>query len=313
MSSKNEIVNAIKEWGLQNSNVNCILHIGSLINNDNDKYSDIDVIVFCNNVSTFLFEKEWVNEINPFKICYTQINFSGGMPMKRIVFSNGIELDLTPVKYNEILKAFIYCKISKTFFYKILSNNLKDEIENNIQIFNEYTSNGMKYIVDKKNISRSIEFISKSFPKGSFKVTHSMFEENYNYFFHQIIRESIRIVRGELYASKECAEYFSKAKLRELIEWYMKLEKGMGLDTYHNGKKLEYWCDEKILKKMAGIYGYLDFESSKNALFNTFNLYTEIATVVSIKIGYNINFYVEVKDFTEEHVNSIFGDIKKSD
>ncbi|MBQ0741438.1 aminoglycoside 6-adenylyltransferase, partial [Aquimarina celericrescens] len=56
MSSKNEIVNAIKEWGLQNSNVNCILHIGSLINNDNDKYSDIDVIVFCNNVSTFLFE-----------------------------------------------------------------------------------------------------------------------------------------------------------------------------------------------------------------------------------------------------------------
>lgn len=182
-------------------------------------------MVFCKNPNYYLETKEWLNEISPFQICYTQNNISEGVPMRRIVLKNNIEIDFTPIHYREISKAHLFCKLSKTKIYNIIPTKLKASLESKIIGFNMYTSKGREIITDKNNLDIRVKFILETFPYITPKITKFLFEENYNYFFHQIIREAIRLRRGEIYASKECAEYFSKGRLREMIEWYMKTRK----------------------------------------------------------------------------------------
>ncbi len=202
------------------------------------------------------------------------------------------------------------CKIKIIHTY---SQNIKTDLENKIKGFNQFTSNGRKVLIDKTNIDVKIDFINNTFPYTTPKITKFIFEENYNYFFHQIIREAIRLKRGELYASKECAEYFSKGRLREMIEWYMKLENGLDYETYYNGKKLEYWCDLEIVDSMKGIYGELNFESSKEALYQTFTLFNKLALIVAEKIKYDTNKFKNAKIFTNNYINEILiTDFEKS-
>lgn len=305
MKQIEQIKTYLKEWSNNDKNIKYAIIIGSTSHNEADEYSDIDIMVFCKNPNYYLETKEWLNEISPFQICYTQNNISEGVPMRRIVFKNKVEIDFTPINYKEISKAHLFCKLSKTKLYSIIPTKLKVSLESKIIGFNMYTSKGREVIADKNNLDIRVKFISETFPYGTPKITKFLFEENYNYFYHQIIREAIRLRRGEIYASKECAEYFSKGRLREMIEWYMKLQKGLDYETYYNGKKLEYWCDNKIVLKMKNIYGNLNFESSKEALYQTFTLYNELAIIVAEKIKYDTNKFKNTKIFTNNYINEI--------
>jgi hypothetical protein len=77
-------------------------------------------MVFCKNPNYYLETKEWLNKISPYQICYTQNNFSEGVPMRRIIFSNKIEIDFTPLHFKEITKAYLFCKFAKSKLYTLI-------------------------------------------------------------------------------------------------------------------------------------------------------------------------------------------------
>lgn len=303
------IISKIIKWSNTRSDVKCVINFGSLSTNKKDKFSDIDIMIFCSNPNFFLENFSWVNEIFPYQIAYTKKSMIESMPTVKVVFSNFVELDLVPLNYKEISKAFFFAKFSKTVFSKLMAKNTVIQIEENIKAFNNYTCKGLTYYIDKNNYKNKIEFISKTFPIVHEQLSMTMFRDNVNCFFHQLIQEGIKIERRELYASKECAEYFSKVNLREMIEWYMKMKNGNDYNTFCNGKKLEYWCDADIVLKMETIYSKLTYEGCKNSLFSTLYLYDEIALKVLSTIDYNVDDYRKTKNFTLEHLKKIFNEI----
>lgn len=55
---------------------------------------------------------------------------------------------------------------------------------------------------------------------------------------------------------------------------------------------------------MKNIYGNLNFESSKEALYQTFTLYNELV-IVAEKINYDINQFKNTEIFTSNYINEI--------
>lgn len=301
-----QIISRISNWANKRNDIKCIINFGSLSMNTKDQFSDIDIMIFCSNPELLLNDNNWISDISPFKISYTSKSMIESMPTKKVVFSNYVELDIVPINYKEIYKALYFAKIFKTPIYKFIPKTTATEIENNIRAFNNYTSKGLNYFVDKNNYVKKIKYISETFPLINDEIDISMVKENYNSFFHLLIQEAIKIERRELYASKECAEYFSKCNLREMIEWYMKLKKGNDYNTFCNGKKLEYWCEKEVVKEMSNIYGQLNYESCKNSLYSTLQLYNHITLNVLSLLNSDLTKYEETKDFTIKQVNNIF-------
>ncbi|MDF2543739.1 MAG: hypothetical protein K0S47_3457 [Herbinix sp.] len=67
-----------------------------------------------------------------------------------------------------------------------------------------------------------------------------------------------KILRGEIWAAKNCVDSCMKNLLRQMLEGYSKAVNSKDFDAWHDGRFFDNWVDENIKKQLKTAYGTYD-------------------------------------------------------
>jgi hypothetical protein len=289
-----ETINKIKEWGEKNEHTRAIILIGSHAREHNraDRWSDIDVMLFTTRPRQYQHDNKWLEEIGPLLSCYSGLEVAGGTFVKRVFFTDGVEMDITPIPASAIDRAYAYAKLKKKLPFVAISlpASVTAGIEKPIRSFAYYIHRGMRVLVDKKDYKAKIEFIESSFkyqPPGP--PTLSEFELHVEQFWQTAFRMAVKLSRKEFFTARYECEAPMKLNLLTMMEWHAKSLHGWQFETWHKGRFIEKWAEPEIVAGLRGIYGRYDEKDSWESLFNTMNLFQKVSHEVESRLGYQYN------------------------
>lgn len=215
-----------------------------------DEFSDLDVIIVCENYEKFLNSDEKMSQIGDMKISFVEDTFGGGKE-RRILFDDSLDVDFIFLNRNQM------CQLLESgFFDGFFSRGYTVH----------YDINGM---LDNVNV-----------PKNSGKIKRTMTASEFNnivndFWFHTVWCAK-KICRGELWVAIMCVNAYLKFHLLKVMELYF----GGGedfADVWHDGRFLEKWADSQTLSELESCFATYDKEQIVNSLNNTANLFSRLA------------------------------------
>ena len=93
------------------------------------------------------------------------------------------------------------------------------------------------------------------------------------------------ILRGEMWTAYQ-RDQDCKQLLLQMIEWHAKAMHGTEYDTWHAGKFLNEWADQRVIADLKQSFGGYDQSSSWKALIVTFELFRRLSFEVATTFGY---------------------------
>lgn len=226
-----------------------------------DEYSDIDIVISCDTPEKLLYDNEWINRLG--KPIYSFVEDTiAGEKERRLLFEGSLDADLI-ILTDENLK-------------KALSSHMIDEIMNR----------GYKLFFDRSGISDHLKGINTIDDKIYTPMPESDFANLVNDFLFHTVWAEKKINRGELWTAIMCINGYLKGKLLQIIEMYERAVNGNEYDTWHCGRMLEQWADEKITNELSGCFARYDAVDLHSALNSTKKLFIELAKVCAEKYGY---------------------------
>lgn len=226
-----------------------------------DEYSDIDVVISCDVPEKLLYENEWVSRLG--KPIYSFVEDTiAGEKERRLLFEGSLDADLI-IMTDENLK-------------KALSSHIVDDI----------LSRGYKLFFDRSGISDFLNDIKIQKEKTYSPLSEPYFSNLVNDFLFHTVWAEKKINRGELWTAVMCINGYLKGKLLEVIEMYEHAIHGDDYDTWHCGRMLEQWTDQKITDELKSCFACYNADDLRSALKNTKKLFIKLAKVCADKFGY---------------------------
>lgn len=276
-AENDEIIRKLKEWGLGNKDIICMLIGGSQANKNKitDEYSDVDVVVFAKRRKFYDKDLSWIEKIGKLA-SYHEDRI--GVPfiycVHKIYFTNGAHLDLLFWDRRVLsLGAFYLWLRDHTPLLRFIPTLWKKIIIAHFSFFPKYIYRGYYLLVDKKNYRPRMEMIGRKFQYKQSPFSQDKLQDVVSRFWGIAYSTAISIRRNELMCAKIVGDNIMKFKLMELIELYAKLTNGEDFDVHDKGRYLEKWAPAFITKRMKNIYGHYDAGDAWRALMETMDLF----------------------------------------
>lgn len=285
-----ETLNKIKEWAAGNKQMRAVVLIGSQARTQNqaDKWSDIDVILFTSHPQKYQNEDQWLQEIGNLLSCYNGLEVADSTFVKRVYFEDGVGMDVTPVQVRAIDWAYRYAWLKSKLPAGLPSTSFTTKMEKPIRNFAYYIRRGMSVLVDKGNYRDKLNFIESNFKYlAPSAPTLEKLEEQINQFWQTALRMAIKLSRKEFFTAKIECEAPLKLNLLTMLEWHAKCVNGWQFETWHKGRYIERWADPKIVEGLKFVYGRYDERDSWNSLLKTMELFEKVSHEVEGHLRYN--------------------------
>ncbi len=76
-----------------------------------------------------------------------------------------------------------------------------------------------------------------------------------------------------------------KQLLLRMIEWHARSERGWDYDTWHGGRFLEEWADQRTLDGLHKVFAYYEEADVRRALLATMDLFRRIGPETAVRLG----------------------------
>lgn len=272
-----DFLDKLIEWANRNNSVRVAIQTGShtRIDNTADDLSDFDIELFVDDLNKFSSSNDWIQSIEKVWTILPLEN-SVGDPTRLVIFNDGIKVDFTLNKLEEIEKI--------------------KESE-----YDDYFNKGFKVLVDKDQLAKEL-------PPPSYKTlatkrpTQDEFTALVEEFFFEAYHVAKYLRRGSLWAVK-FRDWTTKELLLRMIEWYEKSIHGWDYDTWYLGQKIEKWAEKDLYADLQHVFSHFDVEDSWKALEATVQLFRRIAKETSTKLNYS--YPQEVDDNISNYIESL--------
>lgn len=178
---------------------------------------------------------------------------------------------------------------------------MEEHVEKYEKLIRKFTTwvlnRGIRVLIDKDNLFNNIS----NFLKDNHKLKLTVFPSNkefdnlVNDFWYHAVWSSKKLLRGELWTAKSCVDGYMKYKLLKLIEWHAVIKKGEDYDTWHSGRYLDKWADNKIKEDIKKCFAHYNEEDIKQAMYNTMSLFRRVAQEVSRALDYKYSIIADQK------------------
>jgi len=254
------IKNRILELAADDNGIKAIIAIGSSTRTEvkADEYSDLDLLIAADDTDSWLYGNipEQFGEV---RISFVEPSL-GGAKERRILYENALDVDMiifTPEQLTNAIKEGVagwvcnrgYSVLYDTMdFQRLLNENVNHEINHNIPAEAEY-----------------INMVN-------------------DFCFHTVWA-SKKILRGEFWTAKMCIDAYLKNHLLRMIEMYSVCK--YSADVWHDGRFLDKWADSTIKESLSKCFAHYDKADMISALFETKNLFVQLAEATAEINGYN--------------------------
>ena len=258
---ENLLLNAIVRFAETSDSVTALILIGSRarIAMKADAYSDIDLVLVVKDAQPFLSGDEWLKAIAPYHISFTEPTLEG-QAERRVLFAGAQDVD--------------FVIVNESAAEKTLDSGIAADI----------FARGARMLVNKQNLS-----LPPSPPEARPAFAAAGEAEFVNlvqdFWFHAIWTAK-KLLRGEIWTAKNCADAYMKRKLLWMIEQHAHAARHTDRDTWYAGRFIERWADADVLEYLRTTYAHFDLPDIARALQETMELFRRLAKETAEALGY---------------------------
>ena len=280
-----EIKENICRYSEVDSAVKAVIAIGSTTRESikADEYSDLDLIIVTDSPTSW-YSGEYPMQLGEISIGFLEPTLGNGKEY-RAIYDEDKDVDMiifTPEQFTEAVK-----------------NGTAGWVMNR----------GYDFLCDKAGFSELVrEYVNLSVVSP--QISESEFLNLTNDFYFHNIWAAKKLLRGELWSAKICVDGYLKNHLLKMIELYCYQKDGR--DIWHDGRFIDRWADDWILEKLGLCFAHYEKSDIRNALFNTHDLFRNLATMIAEKNGFEYPLKAEttakeyIKGNRENENNQLF-------
>jgi len=246
--------------------VAALVLIGSRARTDRkaDAFSDIDLIMIVKDAEPFIRSDSWLQEIGGFHITFTEATISG-QTERRVMFDNAQDVDFVIMDEDAAMQAL--------------------RQGDAVGVFNR----GYRVLVNKHHV----KFPERT-PGAAFTpAAEAEYLNNTHDFWYHTIWTTKKLLRGELWAAKFCADGYMKWKLLWMIEQYEHTVRKSGGDTWYAGRFVDSWAADDVLGDLKSTFAHYDRADIAAALLETMKLFRRLAQAVAQTCGFEYPIHAD--------------------
>ena len=249
-------------WTESQKDIRAVIIVGSQARTDHpaDKWGDLDLMIYTNNVGQYFRDKGWLNKTGDVLISFMHQTVAG-QPELLVLFEGGYNVD---------------------FVFQPLSS-LEELIE--LDVLPDTFKRGYKVILDKDGVAGRLKS-SQSAPLKAHPPTEEMFLQIVNMYLYASLYVAKQLCRNERWLVK-IRDANLKECLLNMIQWQAGVDSGWNIDVWHFGKFMHEWGDKKTMERLNKVYGHFDSHDSWDALFATNELFRSLSTYVGSELGFH--------------------------
>lgn len=261
-AERERMLENISAWGASCQDIMGLALVGSSARLDHpaDEWSDIDLVVITHHPDQYLETSEWSNVIGKPWISTFETDPAGKIVEQRILFCNGIDVDFIVISHEK----------ETAFQDEPLASIMK---------------RGMRILIDKIGVFPAFAYSADDTQDYS-GPTPGEFTALVNDFWFHAVWTAKKIKRGELWTAKSCCDVYMKHLLLKMIEWYTHAFGVTEQNTWYNGRFIEQWAPEIVLKSLPDIFAHYDEKDIWKALRKTMQLFDTIASETARRMQY---------------------------
>jgi len=267
-SERDPILQKLVNWGSSRPSVRVMILTSTRAIPDAslDPFSDYDVIVVATAVRPYYEDRSWLEEFGKVLVLYRD-------PMKPdyghdrfayiTQYEDGLKIDFTlwPVEILEMIGS---------------DPNLPDELDA-----------GYLVLLDKDGLAADLKPPSYQAYIPS-PPDRQAYETTVEEFFHETTYVAKMLWRDELMPAKYSLDYVMKILyLRRMLVWYMEIDSGWKVKPGVLGKGLRNRLDPGTWRRLESTYAGADLEDNWTALFESVDVFRNVAKEVAIQLGYD--------------------------
>ena len=225
-----------------------------------DAWSDLDIILFANDVETFQDSTDWIAALAPIWIAVIGRTVAGD-PEQQILFEGVHQVDFV----------FHDAAILPGMREMIASGNLPDILRR-----------GIRMLVDKDDQIVAPE------PAGlpaRMPPSEAEFRGWLDRFWFSAVYVAKQGARGDLLSFKG-GEMGLKNQLLALIEWHTRATYGWDTDTWHNARFLKEWADPRVYTQLQQTYTPFDAAATWDGFLALLDMVRWTSAEVSAHLGF---------------------------
>ncbi|MDO5656685.1 MAG: AadS family aminoglycoside 6-adenylyltransferase [Flavobacteriaceae bacterium] len=266
MKAREEKLQSITTWGLNNPDVVIMLLTSSLVNPlaPIDGFSDLDIEIIFKDNSPYILQKKWL------------LNF--GIPLAII------EEDEQAFEHMHAMKMVLYDDEVKVDF-KLFSLP-KFEKEINKKTLHPDWDIGYKVLFDKSGITSKMA--APTYLASIIKKPNQQEFENLIYaFWWDTTYVAKCLKRGDIFYAKFMSESVIRTEyLTPLIEWYIAEKHDFTITTNKHGRLFKKYLPTEIWNKIEKTFSAHEIPENWSALFAMADLVSQMGRYLAIKLNY---------------------------
>lgn len=281
-----DLVSRFVAWAGERDDLRAAVAIGSRVRDDRpaDEFSDLDLLLFATDPDAFIDGDDWTRAFGDPILSFVEGTATGDRRERRVLFAGGLDVDFVPLDVSEIEAM-------------LAGDGVPDE-------FADVLGRGHAFLLDEDGYAERFATLDLEPPEsGPALPTEDEFAERVADFWYHALWSARKLARGELWTAKGGLDGYAKREcLLPMVEWHARAANGVD-GTWHEGRFLETWADERVLADLEDSFARYDREDVERALLATMDLFRWVARETAETAGYD---YPEEAD---ERVSALVSDV----
>jgi aminoglycoside 6-adenylyltransferase len=251
------IINRLLALAHDAPDIKAVIVIGSQARSEHpaDEYSDLDLFMLVDDPDVFLSSSGWLEQIGHYWMWFTEDTI-GGAKERRVLFENALDVDFLLFTEAQFRRALHDGELQALF------------------------ARGHLVLLDEVKIATCLP-IQPTPHLDDAPPSQAEFSNLINDFWYHTVWSAKKLRRGEIWVATSCLNGYMRSHLLKLIEWHAHVTHGWNYDTWHSGRFLEQWADNKIVQALHGTFAHYDPADVKQALLATMSLFRSLALEVA--------------------------------
>ncbi len=270
-------------WLRQQDDIAAVLLVGSLARDDGsgDVWSDLDYMIYTSRPQKYLDSTDWIHQFGEIWVIMTITE--ADLTEHLVLMDGALKLDFAVETVN---------KLAELTQVELLPHPFR---------------RGYRILYDRDGLAASLPDAPQPSPPEL--LTQREFDSITDAFWYGAVYVAKQIRRRQLWTVKH-RDWTMKESLIDMIGWHAKAIDGPETDTWHAGKFLHDWADEKTLVSLQNTFGHFDAADSWRALRATNALFRRLAIETAARFYLEYNRELDAK--TSHFIETLYqGDAKR--
>ena len=263
--SLHDIERRFTAWALTEDQIRAAIVVGSQARVDHpaDPWSDLDIILFVNNVEAYLSRADWFKSFAPVWV-HIENRTVSNEPEHLVLYEGGLQVDFVLDEAKKLLG----------IQQMLSSGQLPDTIQR-----------GVRVLFDKDHLIPPLP--KPRIPPAQPPPTQAAFLQTWERFWFTAVYAAKQLRRGDLTFYKD-VEHALKQSLLPFLEWHTRCSRGWDTDTWHNGRFLSEWLDPELTSRLASTYTRLDTSACWQGLQALLDLAQQVIPDTAASLQYTL-------------------------